>query len=635
MLKINLRSFIKGWGVKKSNLMADQDSGIKNLGLNPEQLKAATAPGYPLLIVAGAGTGKTKTLMARIVYLMKNGVPPSKICALTFTNKAAEEMLARVTKSLSQSANRQAPFIGTFHSLGARILREVAIFCDRKPNFAIFDDNDSFQLFKKIAKRSEDKIKMKPGDLMSEVSMIKNEISLQDKKSNFQNEIIEKALSEYEIELKKNNAFDFDDLIQKVVLVFKQKPEVLKRYQKRFSHFLVDEYQDINGAQNEMVKLLSTQNQNLSVVGDHNQTIYSWRGSKIDIFLNFAQDWSRSQTVFLGENYRSTQNIIQAASSLIKNNFQKPKGLEDKTLWTNNSKGEKIILKETGGEIDEAEWIVEQVIGDRLKVKDKNESTAVLYRTNAQSRPIEQALIESNLPYQIFGGLKFYERREVKDVLAALRYISNRDDELSRERLSKFLKKAGFSRFVREIGDFKEAEPAAIIKKFIDKMDYFGYLDKNFENPEDRKENILELLNFAENFKSVEDFLERASLLQATDNVTNSKSPFGITRDRQIAKSKATVNLMTIHLAKGLEFDNVFVAGINEGVLPHHRSFQTQNAIEEERRLLYVAMTRARKKLFLSFYDIPSRFLSELSEEAMKFEVASNLRDEERYITLD
>ncbi len=607
-------------GIQSVKKQIDKPAWLKT-ELNPAQKEAAFATNEPLLIVAGAGTGKTKTLTTRIAYLIKEGVHPSKICALTFTNKAAQEMLERVNKMTNAQTGgnlkHNSPYIGTFHSLGARILREAGHFLGRQPNFAIFDDNDSFKLIKKIIKDTNEK-NLKPADLANKISAIKNGMFKPAKVERREDWVLSQNFAEYEKKLLQNNAFDFDDLIQKVVLIFKTKPEVLARYQNRFSHFLVDEYQDINDVQYEMVKLLADREKNLSVVGDHNQTIYSWRGSNLEIFLNFERDWPKSRLIFLGENYRSTQKIIAAASELIKNNLKKPAGLKEDALWTSNPEGEQIVLKEAQGEIEEASWIAQEI--KSLAINNDSE-TAILYRTNAQSRAIEQALIENEIPYQIFGGLKFYERREVKDVVSALRYISNPADEISRERLEKLLRKAGFIRFEKELAGKSDWTPTKIIEGFLKVANYFEYLDKNFTNPEERRENIMELLSFASAFEKTDEFLERMSLLQATDNVEENKN--------------LSVKLMTMHLAKGLEFENVFVAGATEGLLPHHRAMGSSDELEEERRLLYVAMTRAKKKLFLSFYDLPSRFLSEIPQELLKFSGGAGLDDEERYITID
>lgn len=606
--------------------------------LNQKQRQAVLAPSDPLLIVAGAGTGKTRTLTTRIAYLIKTGVSPGMICALTFTNKAAEEMLERVVNSEARSAKRKQsddarfaigdlPFIGTFHSLGARILREAGYILGRKPNFAIFDDDDSFKLIKKLIKGLNFK-DARPADLRDKISAFKNRMKGEELEDNR----FQKFFDEYEKALLENNAFDFDDLIQKVVLIFRTQPATLARYQKRFSYFLVDEYQDINAIQNEMIKLLAGQKQNLSVVGDYNQILYSWRGSDIEIFLSFERDWPKSQLIFLGENYRSTQNIIEAASALIKNNFQKPAGLKDDALWTRNLKGELLVVKETEDEIGEAEWIANEIAKSKAQIaKEDNRLAisdsqfAILYRTNAQSRALEQALLEEEIPYQIFGGLKFYERREIKDIVAALRYVANSADSLSRERLEKLLRKSGFLRLLTALRDNPAKTPVKIIDIFLKHTNYFDYLDKNFANPDERKENVAGLVAFAGNFENLDEFLERVSLLQATDTTANSKAQ----------SANKPVSLMTIHLAKGLEFDNVFIAGVNEGLLPHHRSMGSQTELEEERRLIYVAMTRARKRLFLSFYDLPSRFLSEIPEEFLEFSGERGLNDEERYITLD
>ncbi len=600
---------------------------IQDLNLNPEQLEAVTTPRKPLLIIAGAGTGKTKALTTRIVYLIESGVPAHKICALTFTNKAAEEMLQRVESSLQSTRDKKnsinKPLVTTFHSLGAKILREVGHFLNRKPNFTIFDDSESFQLIKKVIKNTEGLGKIRPADLSEKISTIKN--GMTDPQILERDPVLKEAFQKYEAALLANNAFDFDDLIQKVVYVFQKHPEVLERYQKKFSDFLVDEYQDINGVQYKMIKLLADREKNLSVVGDHNQTIYSWRGAKIDIFLNFENHWENASLVFLGQNYRSTKNIINAASKLIQNNLEKPKGLKEINLWTSNPQGEKIILRETSDELEEAEWITGQI--QIIKNTIEKESIAILYRTNAQSRALEQTLIEYEIPYRIFGGLKFYDRREIKDIVAALKLISNPEDQLSAERLQKLLKKAGFIRLKSDLENLTDKDPLKVIEVFLKSTNYFEYLNKNFTNPDERKENIAELITFASSFPSLEEFLERATLLQSTDDTKKQK--------HSLESGQKLVTLMTIHLAKGLEFNNVFIAGINEGVLPHHRSYKDARGLEEERRLLYVAMTRARKKLFLSFYDLPSRFLSEIPEEFLELEGVSDLNSEERYITLD
>ena len=594
--------------------------------LNPQQQSAAEAPNKPLLIVAGAGTGKTRTLTSRLIHLIEKGARADKICALTFTNKAAREMLLRIEKLLARS---QKPLISTFHSLGAKILREEAGLLERNSRFVIFDDQDSMSLLRKIVKAAGLKnLDMGPAYFSQKISGIKNgKIALNElrKSESPEDKAIVQVFMRYESDLAKNNAFDFDDLIEKVVKIFKSHPAVLQKYERRFPYLLIDEYQDLNNKQYELIKLLAGKTGNLSVVGDDQQMIYGWRYANLNIFLNFEKDWPGSRVALLEENYRSTQNIITAASTLIQNNkYQKPKN-----LWTKNPKGGQIKISEVESAEEEATLVTEQIrnsclAGRQAKLEIRNYTAAILYRTNAQSRPIEQALLEENIPYQIFGGVRFYERREIKDVLAALRYALNPENEISRDRLAKTFSKTKFLELRENLLRKPELSPLKLIQFFIKASDYFGYLEKNFVNATERKENIAELMTFASKFEDLAIFLEQVSLVQPTD---------------AIAKNK-TVHLMTIHLAKGLEFDRVFVVGCSEGLLPHARSLKDEAELEEERRLMYVAMTRAKKELSLSFYDLPSRFLLELPPELIEFRSSisenSVLEDnEERYITLD
>jgi DNA helicase-2/ATP-dependent DNA helicase PcrA len=588
--------------------------------LNNAQKTAAEAANGPLLIVAGAGTGKTKTLTTRIIHLIKGGIPAERICAITFTNKAAKEMARRV--------GRTGPFLGTFHALGARILRKECRKAGRDPNFAIFDAHDSFDLIKKAVKEiippqkknEDDAFPMPknaqakqetPAYFAQKISEIKNLgldaltakdpalVKFPEKKAR-----VLRVFEKYEELLARNNAFDFDDLIEKPVKIFKEHPDVFTKYQNMFDAVLVDEYQDINPKQYELVALLAGAHHNLSVVGDDEQTIYSWRYADINTFLNFDKEWKGAKVHFLEQNYRSTGTIIRAAAEVVQHNrFRTPK-----TLWTENPDGDPITLFEAWGENDEAEWIAEEI--RKLRMKDKNADIGILYRTNAQSRPIEQALIRYNIPYKIFGGLKFYERKEVKDAIAALRYIANRRDEVAKERLEKNLTKRRFAEFARAIPVGAEAPtPLAALKIFLDSFRYFDFLEANFTNADEREENVTELIAFASEFTDLDELLERLGLLEAADEVG---------KENDASRGKE-VNLMTIHLAKGLEFDTVFLAGVAEGFLPHGRSIDSEASLEEERRLMYVAMTRARKKLHLSFYGIPSRFVAEIPEDCVKF----------------
>ena len=524
---------------------------------------------------------------------------------------------------MAKRVNRTGPFLGTFHSLGAKILRKECCLAGRDPNFAIFDDHDSFDLVKKAVKAvlppkkddEEDGILAKknkkdtPVYFAKKISELKNLGKLlPEARPNVDKEAqVRHVFEKYEAALERNNAFDFDDLIEKTVMILKTHPEVLKKYQRMFDAILVDEYQDINPKQYELVSLLAGEHRNLSVVGDDEQTIYSWRYADIKTFLNFDKEWKGASVHFLEENYRSTGTIIRAAAAVAKHNrFRTPKN-----LWTQNPDGDRIMLFEAWGENEEAEWIARQIYS--LRTRDKNADIGILYRTNAQSRAIEQALIRNNIPYRIFGGLKFYERREIKDAVSALRYISNAKDEPARERLEKNLTKRRFAEFKNKVGELQnpaklsleKIAPLAALKLFLETFGYFEYLESNFVNSDEREENIAELITFATDFNSLDELLERLSLLQAADEI-GSKPVDG-----------REVNLMTIHLAKGLEFDSVFIAGLAEGLLPHGRSLDDENALEEERRLMYVAMTRARKKLYLTFYGIPSRFINEIPEDCI------------------
>ena len=610
--------------------------------LNSAQKQAAEAPKGPLLIVAGAGTGKTRTLISRIVYLILKGILPEKICAITFTNKAANEMKERVIASLPalRSDGRGPvgrPYVGTFHSLGARILRRECQLLGRDYNFTIFDDHDSFDLIKKAVKavlpkqdtKSAAQKKESPAFFAQKIAEIKNLGApvVNPRASSAENERVQAVFDLYEEALRRNNAFDFDDLIGKPVALFVAKPAVLRKYQMMFDAILVDEWQDINPKQYELVKLLAGGHRNLSVVGDDEQTIYSWRYANVKTFLNFDKDWSGAKVHFLEENYRSTGTIINAAAAVVQNNrFRAPK-----KLWTGNPDGEKIVLFEAWGENDEAAWIAQR-IEDRSSDADAG-TTAVLYRTNAQSRAIEQALIRHSIPYRIFGGLKFYERREVKDAVAGLRYAANPKDEVSRERLEKNLTKKKFATFRNAILAVKDPEPAGILKIFLESFNYFEYLEDYFLNAEEREENISELATFVAGFKDLGELLERLSLLQSTDDENGSKG-------QSLERSIPPVTLMTIHMAKGLEFDNVAIAGVAEGLLPHIRSIDNDDSLEEERRLMYVAMTRARKRLSISFYGLPSRFVGEIPSEYIEMaappddEGDSSATDADEYIQI-
>jgi len=524
------------------------------------------------------------------------------------------------------------PFIGTFHSLGARILRAEARELGRTPHFTIFDDHDALSAVKKVLKELDMK-STKPARLLQLISFTKSGAS-RGERFHAKNE--EAALARYETFLARNNAFDFDDLIAKTVWLFENHPVILAKYQERYTHILVDEYQDVSPGQYAFVRLLAGPRNHVSVVGDDAQMIYGWRYANIETFLGFERDWPNARVVFLEENYRSTATIVHAASAVIAQN----KIAREKNLWTQNLDGEPLAIIETVDENDEAEWVGAQIA--RTMTNNHNDgslrhshshshshsdgdSVAVLYRTNAQSRAIEQALLRRGIPYRIYGGLKFYERREIKDIIAALRLTLNPRDELSRERLEKAFRVRTFRELLPVLLANGKKSPAAAIQSFLAAADYFDYLERETTNSEERRENISELIRFAEGFAELAPFLEHVALVQSTDDMNASKQSLS-------SANKPAAHLSTIHLAKGLEFDRVFLVGCAEGLLPHARSMESGEGIEEERRLMYVAMTRARQELAISFFGIPSRFIGEIPAglaHFMRTETSSDLEDDE------
>ena len=573
--------------------------------LNNKQIEAVQHGQGPLLIAAGAGSGKTKTLVSRLLHLLKLGVKPEKIIAITFTNKAAKEMRDRV--SVSGEKNIQDLFVGTFHSFGVKILKNESAHFGRTKNFTIFDDDDSLSLVKKILKEKDlSKDRYNPINILGKISNIKSEL-LNPENINPETAQEVKILEifyEYENKLKKSNAFDFDDLITKTVEVLGKK-EVLEKYQNQYEYILVDEYQDINTAQYQLIKLLSEKTQNIFAIGDDAQSIYKFRGSDFRNFLNFERDWPNAKIIKLEQNYRSTGIIISASSALIKNNKQQ----KPKELWTENKAGEDIKIFAYMSAEEEAWGICEKIIG-LVREGEPLNNIVILYRTNAQSRALEQALIQNKIPYEIYGGLKFYARKEIKDLIAGLRYAYNPNDAASIERIDKNFNKSKSKIIFERLPELsKELTMVQIINFFMENTDYANYLVKNFKNPSERMENIKELINFASQYDDPYKFLEEVSLMSASDGKPSAS--------RRILKN--SIKLMTIHAAKGLEFENVFLIGCNEGLLPHEQSLFKADEIEEERRLMYVAMTRAKNKLFISFYGLPSRFLGELPGDLISF----------------
>lgn len=592
--------------------------------LNDKQREAVEAGDEPLLIVAGAGSGKTKTLTTRLAYLIaERNVKPESILAITFTNKAAHEMKDRALALLHKHniPITSEPFLGTFHSFGAWILRREAKQFNRTSDFSIFDDDDSQRVIKKILKEFDLEKEKTPAVFRKEISRIKNEFLLRDAyMGSDDRELMWEVYERYEQALEKNNAFDFDDLIEKPVKLFRAQADILSRYQKKFTHILVDEYQDANMAQYWLIRLLAGEHHRITVVGDDAQSIYKFRFSDFRNFLNFEKDWPTAHTIFLEQNYRSTKFIIQSSSGLIaQNEFQKKK-----ELWTNNPEGNQVLVVEHDEEFSQADYVVQEA---QQRVA-RGMRVGVLYRTNAQSRALEQVLLEYDIPYELFGALSFYERREIKDIVAALRFAINPQDSLSYERLEKNFGKRRAAQ-VRELLPVwaKEKKPAEVIASFLAAMEFENYLKQHTDNFVERMENIAELIYFAQQFTELSGLVEKISLADTFES--------GGRKKRRMHEGNAGIFLMTIHLAKGLEFDCVFVVGVNEGILPHQRSLFSQEDLEEERRLMYVAMTRARNELVLNFYQVPSRFLYELPPETVYFKGERSLHDEERYITYD
>ncbi len=649
--------------------------------LNPKQQEAVKIIDGPVLVVSGPGSGKTKCLTHRIAYLIANGIKPENILALTFTNKASGEMRERITKLLKSSPSTSSgrfaaiPQIGTFHSTGLKILRREIEKLDYSSNFSIFDQDDQLGLLKKIMSELEmDTKKFNPRAIRAKISELKTDLIFPDSYSgtDFYQKIIAKIYSLYQSKLKQLNAVDFDDLIVLCVKIFKDYPETLKNYQSLWQYILVDEYQDTSHDQYKFVTLLAQKNKNIFCIGDDAQSIYQFRKADIRNILNFQRDYPEAKIVMLEQNYRSTKNILAAAQGVISNN----KAQIPKELWTENDSGQKIELKESFSERDEASFVVSKM-EDLITQGHKIEDFAILYRTHAQSRALEEALISAGYPYQIVGGIRFYERKEIKDMLAYLRFLVNPNDIVSLERIynvpprgvgkSVFEKISSIDnlnpieamgRFIADealpprqlsglkelqelIRDLKAAaetnELTSLIKYIIKQVEYEEYLKtqglkQDYDNSEDKIENLKELLTVAGKYNEygpgkggIEKFLEEIALLQDLDKTEEG--------DKKIT-------LMTMHASKGLEFPVVFIIGMEEGLFPHARTMFNPMELEEERRLCYVAMTRAKERLILTFAkmrnifgarerNLPSRFISEMPQNILDYQLSSWDNDDE------
>lgn len=619
-----------------------------NFNLNKKQQEAVETVDGPVLIIAGAGSGKTRALTCRVAYLINGGIAARNILALTFTNKAAEEMKKRIFNlvGVQKQFSGDSLFSGTFHSFCAKILREEAEKIGYKRNFVIYDDDDQTALVKRIMKDSAiDPKRVSPGAVLSAISRAKSELvgSADFAASDggyFQN-IAAKIYPIYQDALAGANAFDFDDLIMKTVEVFRENPDVLEKYQDIYRYILVDEYQDTNFAQYILVKLLAQKYRNLCVVGDDWQCVYSWRNADFRNILNFEKDYPEAKVVKLEQNYRSTKNILDCAGAVIaENNFR-----TKKELWTENTPGAKLKICSVANEKKEGDFIAKEIPRLMEEGKYAFKDFAILYRTNAQSRALEESFLKADLPYRIIGGVKFYGRKEIKDILAYLRFIANPADLVGLQRIINvpprglgdfspesvdYLKEAEkisprkfeaakkFRDFIAETSDLAGKIPVSeLIKIIIKETGYADWLGGGTPKEDSRLENIKELASVARNYGGLNEFLEHAALISESDRADFKKD---------------TVNLMTAHMAKGLEFPVIFIAGMEEGLLPHSRSLTAGGAaeLEEERRLCYVGMTRAKENLYLLFArrrlgfsgrreSVPSRFLANIPEHLVEF----------------
>ncbi|PLR81301.1 DNA helicase PcrA [Bacillus canaveralius] len=635
-------------------------------GLNPEQQNAVKATKGPLLIMAGAGSGKTRVLTHRIAYLMvEKGVNPYNILAITFTNKAAREMRDRISKMMGGAADDI--WISTFHSMCVRILRRDIDRIGFNRNFTILDTTEQLSVIKGILKaKNIDPKKFDPRAILGSISSAKNELIDSEEYSNtaggFYEQVVSDVYEEYQRRLRKNQALDFDDLIMKTILLFKRVPEVLEYYQRKFQYIHVDEYQDTNKAQYTLVKLLAERFENLCCVGDSDQSIYRWRGADIANILSFEKDYPNAKVILLEQNYRSTKKILSAANGVIaKNANRKPKN-----LWTENDEGNKIYYFRADSEQGEAQFVAGKIKEMVDSDKRKPSEIAILYRTNAQSRVMEEVLLKSTIDYSIVGGIKFYDRKEIKDMLAYLRLIANPDDDISLQRVINVPKRGIGGTSVDKIAEFAAmhdlsmyqaleavdliglspkitkaaAEFRDLIENYTRQQEYLsvtelveeilaksGYremlqLEKSIE-AQSRLENLDEFMSVTKNFeetnedKSLIAFLTDLALVADIDKLDDD------------GKKADAVVLMTLHSAKGLEFPVVFLIGLEEGVFPHSRSLMEEAEMEEERRLAYVGITRAEQELFLTNAQMrtlfgrtnmnpPSRFIKEIPVDLLE-----------------
>lgn len=617
--------------------------------LNDRQKEAVLYGDGPLLILAGAGSGKTSVLTKRVAYLIKErNVSPKNIVAITFTNKAAKEMKERIIKEVGKEGYDIQ--ISTFHSFGLRIIKENYEKLGYEKNFTIIDSDDSLTVVKKILKEMGiDTTRFNPKFIKNQISSCKNEMVTPEKYKNLVNDelsdITYKVYKKYQDTLLRNNSLDFDDLLIKPIELFNKYKEVLENYQELFKYVFIDEYQDTNEAQYILSKMISAKYKNICVVGDDAQSIYSWRGANFKNILNFEKDYQNAKVILLEQNYRSTKTILNAANSVIKNNINK----KDKNLWTDNETGEKIKYVRTNDEKDEASYVTREIrnlVNNGVSLDD----IAVLYRTNAQSRTIEEGFLNSNIPYKIVGAFAFYSRKEIKDLLAYLKLIYNTKDDVSLMRIINYPKRKIGAKTIENlsmdavlngtsmfdvISSGKELEFKKLILEMKEKSEVLSLtetidmvLDKSGIKSELESEHTLEADIRLENlneFKSITKTFEEESGIASLEDFLNEVSLVSDVNDQKNDNSPK-VTLMTIHAVKGLEYKYVFVIGMEENIFPHVNSCEEDGGIEEERRLCYVAITRAKEKLYLvnalrrmlygkTSVNMPSRFINEIDKD--------------------
>jgi DNA helicase-2/ATP-dependent DNA helicase PcrA len=637
-----------------------QDDNDLLTGLNPEQRRAVETTEGPLLIQAGAGSGKTKTLTHRIAYLIAtNRATPYNILAVTFTNKAAKEMRGRVGMLLGQSSDNRSfmPYMGTFHSICVRLLRQDGEHIGIPRSYVIFDETDRLAAVKQVSKRLHiDEKAFPPRTIASLISSAKNDLIGPEEYSNTAGSPAQKATAEvypgYQRALRDAAALDFDDLINKTVELLQKNPEIRAKWQQQFKYVMIDEYQDTNAAQYKLVNMLTNADRNIAVVGDDWQSIYSWRGADFRNILNFERDFKDCTVIKLEQNYRSTGNILRSAHAIITKNQQR----SDKQLWTDAGDGMPVQMVQVMSERSEGEAIIRRIRAGVDAGTRHFRDYAVLYRTNAQSRSIEEAFVHMGVPYRVVGGVRFYDRKEIKDIMAYLRIIFQPEDRVSFERIvnvptrgvgTKSLQNFfewqqgnSFTLFealsevdtcnvltpkarksLSELADIlaslrvliDEASVAGLIDSLLRRIDYFHAIDDGTPQGEARAENVRELMSVAREYEELglAGFLEEVSLVSDLDSANFDGD---------------AVTLMTLHAAKGLEFPVVFMTGLEESIFPHSRALYDQSEMEEERRLCYVGMTRAREELYMIYatgrllygglqHNPPSRFLSEIDAE--------------------